>query len=63
MNNVIRTFSSGIDKKLGEYIYALRDPRDNKIFYIGKGNGNQAIAGPPQHFDHVTAPAPRNTNT
>jgi hypothetical protein len=28
-------------QKLGCYVYALRDPRDNKIFYIGKGGGKE----------------------
>jgi hypothetical protein len=31
---------------LGNYIYALRDPRDNKIFYVGQGKGNRV-------FDHL----------
>ena len=25
------------------YVYALEDPRDNKIFYIGKGLGNRVF--------------------
>ena len=25
------------------YFYALEDPRDNKIFYIGKGSGNRVF--------------------
>jgi uncharacterized protein len=28
-------------EKLGYYIYLLIDPRDNKVFYVGKGNGNR----------------------
>lgn len=28
-------------EKIGYYIYALRDPRDKKIFYVGKGKGNR----------------------
>lgn len=31
---------------LGVYVYALRDPRTQSIFYIGKGQGNRI-------FDHV----------
>lgn len=28
-------------EKLGYYVYVLIDPRDNKIFYVGKGKGNR----------------------
>lgn len=27
--------------KLGTYVYALRDPRDESVFYVGKGRENQ----------------------
>ena len=27
----------------GYYIYALIDPRDDKVFYIGKGIGNRVF--------------------
>ena len=33
-------FSDKVKQKLGYYVYALADPRDNKIFYIGKGINN-----------------------
>lgn len=33
-------------KKVGWYVYALRDPRDNVVFYIGKGKSNR-------WFDHI----------
>lgn len=33
-------------EELGHYVYFLRDPRDKKIFYIGKGSGNRI-------FDHI----------
>lgn len=32
---------------LGTYIYALRDPRDRKVFYVGQGQGNRV-------FNHLT---------
>ena len=28
----------------GYYVYALIDPRDNKVFYIGKGIGNRVFS-------------------
>ena len=28
-------------EKLGYYVYLLIDPRDNKVFYVGKGKGNR----------------------
>lgn len=31
-------FSDKVKQKLGYYVYALADPRDNKIFYIGINN-------------------------
>lgn len=34
-------FSEKVKQKLGYYVYALADPRDNKIFYIGKGINNR----------------------
>lgn len=41
--------------KLGRYVYALRDPRDRKVFYIGKaggadGHGNERVF---HHFDEA----------
>lgn len=28
---------------IGKYVYALRDPRDGQIFYVGKGTGDRVI--------------------
>lgn len=39
-------FLPGIAEKLHWYVYALRDPRDEKVFYVGKGIGNRA-------YDHA----------
>ena len=40
----IKCFSvKALDALNGFYVYALIDPRDNKVFYIGKGNGNRIL--------------------
>lgn len=38
------TFSPFTQEQLGFYVYALRDPRDSHIFYIGKGQGERVLA-------------------
>lgn len=40
-------FKQKVKEALGYYVYVLVDPRDNKIFYIGKGKGNRLF----QHAD------------
>jgi uncharacterized protein len=37
-------FDSSVIQKLGYYVYALVDPRDEAIFYVGKGKGNRCFA-------------------
>ena len=37
-------FSQSTREALGYYVYALIDPRDNKIFYVGKGVGDRVFA-------------------
>ena len=39
-------FSAAMIEKMGNYIYCLVDPRNQNIFYVGKGKGNRV-------FQHV----------
>ncbi len=36
-------FSQKTQEELKYYVYTLIDPRDNKIFYVGKGKGNRVF--------------------
>lgn len=38
------TFSPAVCEKIGYYVYILRDPRDNQIFYVGKGANNRVFS-------------------
>jgi hypothetical protein len=37
-------FSGIVEEKLEWYVYALIDPRDGRLFYIGKGTGSRVFA-------------------
>ena len=41
--NGVDAFNQCTIEALAYYVYALIDPRDNKIFYIGKGKGNRVF--------------------
>lgn len=36
-----KSFKQSVIEGLKFYVYALVDPRDNRIFYVGKGSGNR----------------------
>lgn len=39
-----KKLSQSTIEKLGYYVYALIDPRNRKVFYVGKGKGNRIYA-------------------
>ncbi len=39
----MKQFSQKVIEELGSYVYALIDPRDDKIFYIGEGRNNRVF--------------------
>ncbi|WP_313239934.1 LEM-3-like GIY-YIG domain-containing protein [Sphingobacterium multivorum] len=41
---MIEQFSQKTQEELKSYVYILIDPRDNKIFYVGKGYGNRVFS-------------------
>ncbi|MCZ2476079.1 excinuclease ABC [Aquirufa ecclesiirivi] len=41
---MIELFSQKTQEELKSYVYILIDPRDNKIFYVGKGLGNRVFS-------------------
>ncbi len=47
--NKQRNFDPLQKEKLGEYVYALRDPRDKKIFYVGQGIKDRVF----EHFNEA----------
>ncbi len=36
-------FPPSITSKLGFYVYVYTDPRNNEVFYVGKGKGNRVF--------------------
>lgn len=50
----MKHFSQRTKENLGYYVYILIDPRDKKIFYVGKGVDNRV-------FDHVNSAIGRPT--
>lgn len=52
-------FSQSAIEQLGYYVYALIDPRDGNIFYVGKGKGNRIF----QHVQGVSVESNNNANS
>ncbi len=50
-------FLPGVVDALGFYVYLLIDPRDNRVFYVGKGLGDRCFA----HLDEATHTAADST--
>lgn len=47
-------FDDATMEKLGHYVYALTDPRDKKVFYVGKAGGREGL-GNDRIFSHFAA--------
>lgn len=50
-------FASGVEEKLGYYVYVLTDPRTDRVFYVGKGTGSRCFA----HLDEARKTAADST--
>ncbi|HTD98440.1 MAG TPA: hypothetical protein VK668_04105 [Mucilaginibacter sp.] len=48
-------FSQAVTERLGYYVYILKDPRDNSIFYVGKGTGNRIFNHINRGLENVTS--------
>lgn len=44
VKNDVLQFSQKVQEELDYYVYCLVDPRDKKVFYVGKGIGNRVFA-------------------
>lgn len=49
MSNINTMFSQSVIEQIHYYVYCLVDPRNRKIFYIGKGCGNRVF----QHAENA----------
>ena len=49
-------FSQSVIEQLGYYVYFLQDPRNDEIFYVGKGIGNRV-------FNHLEGAVETNRET
>ena len=44
MSSTPTSLPSSVTEKLGHYVYIYIDPRDESVFYVGKGQGNRAFS-------------------
>jgi hypothetical protein len=51
----LRSLKPGMAEKLGYYVYLYVDPRDGKVFYIGKGKGERCLDHLYEDDDHPKA--------
>jgi len=58
-NKAVRRFDDNQVKVLGNYVYALRDPRDNKVFYIGQATKENRVFS---HFEEAEQYLQGNTS-
>ena len=49
-------FKQSVKEALGYYVYALVDPRNNRVFYVGKGAGNRV-------FQHAKGELPEESQS
>jgi hypothetical protein len=50
-----------VSQALGYYVYALRDPRDSQVFYIGKGVGSRVFAHQREADDSAAVQSAKRT--
>ena len=49
----LRSLKPGMAEKLGYYVYLYVDPRDGKVFCIGKGKGERCLDHLYEDDDHL----------
>jgi uncharacterized protein len=53
IHDELSSIPAAVQQKLGHYVYLYVDPRTDLVFYVGKGQGNRALA----HLDRAINPA------
>jgi len=56
IEKMIKKISDAVCERIGSYVYILKDPRNDSIFYVGKGKGNRL-------FQHVLCALGEETET